>query len=92
MSDFFACDSAGHMIGRLASMKQKFNFATWWRYISGRKYYCYTLATKMALPGCEIYFLFHTNNAKLPSLSDAQNYLDIFNILGLVRYKSFVLT
>ena len=53
-------------------MKQKFNFATWWRYISGRKCYVYTLTTKMAPPGGEIYFLFHTSNAKFPSLSPAK--------------------
>jgi len=29
---FFACDRAGH-----ASMKQKLNFASWWRHFSGRK-------------------------------------------------------
>jgi len=64
-------------------MKQK-NFDIWWRYISGQKCYFYTLATKMAPPGGEIYFLFHTNNAKFPFLSHAKkNYLDIFNILGV---------
>ena len=35
-------------------MKQKLNFATGWRYISGRKCYFYTLATKMAPPDGEI--------------------------------------
>jgi len=32
----------------------------------------YTLTTKMAPPGGEIYFLFHTSNAKFPSLSHAK--------------------
>jgi len=58
----------------LASMKRKNNFATWWRYISDRKCYVYTLITKMAPPGGEIKFLFHTNNAKLPSLSHAKKH------------------
>ena len=61
---------------RLASMKRKINFATWWRYISGRK-----LAENATL-----YFdqqngatrwrnliFFHTNNTKFSSLSHAKN-------------------
>ena len=34
--------------------------------------------------------LFHTNNAKFPSLSNTKKYLDIFNIQGVLRYRSFV--
>jgi len=41
----------GKVVFRLASMKQNFNFASWWRYISGRKCYFYTLTTEIAPPG-----------------------------------------
>jgi len=49
-------------------MKQKNNFASWWRYISGRKCYFYTLTTKMApLNFCSIqttlhFLLYHMQN------------------------------
>ena len=53
-------------------MKHKLNFATWWRYITGRK------VVENAI--------FNTLTTKMPP------YLDIFNILGVVRYRSFELT
>jgi len=45
----------------------------------------------MAPPGGEIKLLFHANNAKFP-LSHAKPNVDMFNILGVVRYRSFVVT
>ena len=63
-------------------MKQKFNFATWWRYISRRNFY--TLTTKMAPPGGEIYFLFHTNNTKFPPHAN-------FFRISLISYECSVL-
>ena len=52
LSKNVACDRAGH-VGLLLC---DFNFATWWRYISGRKVVenVYTLVTKIAPPGGEI--------------------------------------
>ena len=60
-------------------MKQKINFATWWRYISGRKCYLYTFTTKMAPPGGEIntfciqttrnFFLYHMQIIWIYSIS-----------------------
>jgi len=35
--------------------------------------------------------IFHLTNPKFPSLSHAKKYLDIFNILGVVRYRNFEL-
>ena len=58
---------------------------------SGRKCYFYTLATKMAVPGGEIYVLFHTSNAKFPSLSHAKTIFRI-SLISCEWYVTGVLS
>ena len=65
-------------------MKLKFNFYTWWRYISGPK----------VVANAILYFdqfLFHTSNTKFISITCKQKNPDMFNILGVVRYRRFEL-
>jgi len=68
--------------------EKMFNFATWWRYFSGRKvienvYF----DTKIAPPGAEIYFFFIEVSIHFPY---HMQFLDIV-ILG-VRCRSFEMT
>ena len=50
-------------------MKQKINFATWWRHFSGQSIKIST--TNIAPPCGEIKFLFHRSE---PALSHAKNF------------------
>ena len=45
-------------------MKQKLNFVTWWRYFSGQSITIVFSTTKMAPPGGDIKFVFHTSKSK----------------------------
>jgi len=76
-------------------MKHKFNFATWWRHFIGRKiveiaivhFESMSLSTKMAPPGGEIKFVLN-----FPFYHMQKYFPDNFNILAVVRYRSFELT
>jgi len=60
-------------------MKQKLNFATWWRHFSGQSIKIPFSTTKMAPPGGEIKFVFHTSKSTFPALSHAKkHFLHIF--------------
>ena len=77
-------------------MKQELNLAKWWRHLSGRTVVesavFYTMPTKMAPPGGEIWHFFFVQATLSFILYHMQKFLDIFNILGVVRYWSFELT
>ena len=58
-------------------MKQKLNFATWWRYFRGQSIQIAFSATKMAPPGGDNKFMFHRSKSKFPTLSQ-NKFRDIF--------------
>jgi len=59
-------------------MKQKLNFATWWRHFSGQSINIAFSTTKMAPPGGEIKIVFHRNKSTFPALSHAKIFLHIY--------------
>ena len=69
-------------------MKQRLNFATWWRYFGGQSIKIVFSTTQMA-PGGDIKFVFHTSKSKFPTLSHAKNnFLHIFIQKKVAKFLS----